>query len=128
MPQEMQTQMMRTMLMKIAKGIWVALAVIVLAVSLYGFDGRPNSDVDIFLIWSMLALAFPSSLLVALLLSGVSIAVERLSSTVVPTSYWSIAITWVCFFAAGYWQWFVFLPSLWRKWKTHRMPGSGGRA
>jgi hypothetical protein len=112
--------------MKIAKTVWVVLAVIVLAVSLYGFDSKPNSDIGVFLVWSMLVLAFPSSLLVALLFSGVSIAAERLFSTVVPTTYWSIAISWICFFAAGYWQWFVLLPSLWRKWKTARMARSGG--
>ncbi|SRR6266404_4370606 len=108
------------MLLKIAKSTWVTLSVIVLAVSLYGFDGKPNSDIGIFLAWSMLILAFPSSLLVALLFAGASIAAEKFLSVVIPTNYWLISISWICFFVSGYWQWFMLLPWVWRKWKTRR--------
>lgn len=116
---------MPAMLPKLAKAIWVTLAVVVLLVTLYGFDGKPNSDIEVFLVWSMLALAFPSSLLVAGVLAGISIAAERFFSTVIPTSYWWIGITWLCFFVVGYLQWFVLLPWLWRKWKSR---GAGGSA
>ena len=107
------------MMLKVTRAIWVVLTVAVLLVTLYGFDGKPNSDIGIFLAWSMLGLAFPSSLLVALVLSGLSIASENFFS-VIPTSYPMLSLTWACFFAAGYWQWFVFVPWLWRKWKTRR--------
>ena len=110
--------------MLFSKAIWITLTVLVLFVSLYGFDAKPNSDIGIFFTWSMLILAFPSSLLVALFFAGLSIAVEELFSAVIPTSYWSISVGWACFFVAGYWQWFMLLPWLWRKWKTRRTAGT----
>jgi len=113
-----------TVLLKIAKGVWFTLTVLVLFVSLYGFDGKPNSDIGVFFVWSMLILAFPSSLLVALFFTGLSIAVDELFSAVIPTSYWSLSVGWICFLIAGYWQWFVLLPWLWRKWKTRRTAGT----
>ena len=86
--------------MLFSKAIWITLTVLVLFVSLYGFDGKPNSDIGIFFTWSMLILAFPSSLLVALFFAGLSIAVEELFSAVIPTSYWSLSVGWVCFLVA----------------------------
>lgn len=113
-----------TLLLKIVKAVWIALAGIVLFVSLYGFNGKPNSDIGIFFAWTMLILAFPSSLLVALLFTGVAIAAEKLFSAVIPESYLMLSVSWACFVAAGYWQWFVLLPWLWRKWKTRRVAGA----
>jgi len=55
---------------------------------------------------------------------GLSIAVEELFLAVISTSYWSLSVGWVCFLVAGYWQWFVLLPWLWRKWKTRRAAGT----
>jgi hypothetical protein len=98
------------------KTVWIVITVIVLGISLYGFDGKPNSDIGVVLAWSMLTLAFPVSLLVALAFTGISLVTEQMVG-VISTSYWWIAITWLCFFVAGYWQWFVLLPWLWRKWK-----------
>jgi hypothetical protein len=119
---------MMATLFKAARAIWTILALAVLAVTLYGFDGKPNSDIDIVLMWSMLTLAFPMSLLVALIFTGVSILSESVFSTVIPVSYASIAITWLCFFVAGYWQWFVLLPWLWRKWKARGSAGTAASA
>jgi hypothetical protein len=109
---------------KAAKAVWIGLAMIVLVVALYGFDGKPNSDIGVFLLWSMLILAFPASVIVALVLTGISLLVEKLFSTVIPTSYWWIVTSWICFFAAGYVQWFVLLPWLWRKWRTRDVSGA----
>ncbi|HXM83988.1 MAG TPA: hypothetical protein VN929_18990 [Burkholderiales bacterium] len=103
---------------RIAKAAWLGVAVAALLITLYAFDGRPNSDIGIFLAWFTLVLAFPISLLVALLFTGVAIAAEKLFSAVIPESYLLLLVNWVCFIAAGYWQWFVLLPWLWRKWKT----------
>jgi len=114
---------MPAMQSKFAKAIWVTLAAIVLLVTLYGFDGKPNSDIGVFLARSMLALAFPSSLLIAGVFAGISIGVEKFFSMVIPTSYWWIGITWLCFFVVGYLQWFVLVPWLWRKWKSRRADG-----
>jgi hypothetical protein len=105
--------MSSTILIRVIKVIWIALALIVLCVTLYAFDNKPNSDIWIFLTWSMLILSFPASLLVSLvhmaLGAGFSVAVE--------TSRPSLSVEWAAYFVLGYWQWFVLLPWIWRKWK-----------
>jgi hypothetical protein len=103
---------------EIAKAGWIALAVVALLVTLYGFDGKTDSEVWIILTWSMLVLSFPASLIVSLARLILSMAIE--------TSYLSLVVEWVTYFILGYWQWFVLLPWLWRRWKTRR--GAAGTA
>lgn len=99
--------------MKIAKGLWIGTCVTLLFVTLYGFDGKSDSDIAILLAWYGLLLSFPGGLLVSLvhsiLYDGFSIVVE--------TSYLSLALDWLGFFVIGYLQWFKFLPWLVRKWR-----------
>lgn len=96
------------MLIKIAKALWIGAAVFLLFVTLYGFDGKPNSDIGIILAWYGLFLSFPAGLLVSLmhavLYDGFSITVE--------TSYLSLVLDWLGFFVLGYLQWFKLLPYL----------------
>lgn len=107
------------MIVKIAKVLWIGVAVFVLAVTLYAFDGTTNSDIGIFFAWCMLVLSFPSGLLVPLvhviLYDGLAIMVE--------TSYLSFVFDWMGFFVIGYMQLFVLLPWLWHKWKIKRKRG-----
>lgn len=100
----------------VVKAFWIAIAIAVLAITLWGFDGKPNSDIGVFLAWSMLVLAVPSSFVVALVFSGIAMAADRFFSVVIPTTYVSLALTWACFAVVGYWQWFVLLPWIRRKW------------
>ena|SRR5688572_14424166 len=113
----MSSQVTPTAMLKVGKLIWITLSVIVLLVTLYSFNGKPNSDIEIFLGWSMLVLAFPTSLLVALLFAGIAMAADSLYSIAIPTSYFSLLVSWIFLFATGYWQWFVLVPRLWQKWK-----------
>ena len=96
------------MIMKIIKALWIGATIFILAVTLYAFDGKPNSDIGIFSAWSMLVLSFPSSLFVSLvhiaLYDGLSITIE--------TSYPSLALDWLGGFALGYIQWFILFPYL----------------
>ncbi len=96
------------MVSKLVRAIWVGATIFVLAITLYAFDGKPNSDIGIFFAWCMLILSFPGGLLVPLahvaLFDGLSIAVE--------TSYLSLVLDWVGFFALGYIQWFKLAPYL----------------
>ncbi len=100
----------------IAKAAWIGIAVVALLVTLYGFDGETSSDIWIVLTWSMLVLSFPASLIVSL----VHMALGAGFSITIKTSYLSLAIEWAAYFILGYWQWFVLLPWLWRKWKTNQ--------
>ena len=112
------------MLKKLIRALWIGATILVLAITLYAFDGKPNSDIGVFFAWCMLILSFPSGLLVPLvhvaLFDGLSIPVE--------TSYLSLVLDWIGFFALGYMQWFVLLPWLSRKWKTMRARGAASTA
>lgn len=96
------------------KWVWIALTIALLLITLYFFDGKPNSDADTLLAYGMLALSFPIGLLIALIVGGVSYMAHVAFGYVVPVSYWSIVIGWSLFSAGGYWQWFVLAPMLLR--------------
>jgi len=108
--------------MKIIKALWIGAAVIVLSTTLYGFDGKPNSDIEVLLGWCMLALSFPGGLLVPL----VSVALYDGLSITIKTSYLEIVFVWIGFFALGYLQWFKLLPYLFEKWRKRKSPPTCG--
>lgn len=90
------------------KIIWFIVAVLVLFVTLYSYDGKTNSDIWIFLTWSMLILSFPASLLVSL----THMLLGEFFSITVTTSYLSLTIEWGAYFILGYVQWFILIPHL----------------
>ena len=93
------------MFVKVIKVLWLIAAFAVLFVTLYAFDGKPNSDVSVFLIWMI---SFPASLAVSL----AHMLIGTYFSVTIETSYISLALEWSAYFALGYIQWFVFLPYL----------------
>lgn len=95
---------------------WILIAILILLVSLYGFDGRPDSDIGVFLSWSMLAISFPCSLLYSALMVGVAFVKENYFDSILYVSYFSLALDWTAFFLLGYLQWFKLVPYLWRTW------------
>ena len=97
--------------MKVIKVLWFVAALCVLLVTLYAFDGKPNSDIWIFLTWMMLILSFPASLAVSL----AHMLIGTYFSVTIEASYVSLALEWSAYFALGYIQWFMFLPYLIRK-------------
>ena len=103
-----------------AKFVWAGAAILVLLVTLYAFDGSPNSDAGVVLILSMLFLSFPSGLLYAALFTVVAILIKQYFSIIIPTSYFSIVLDWAALFALGYLQWFYLVPWLYRKWQASR--------
>lgn len=104
------------MIYKIIKLSWIVITFLILGVTLYGFDGKPNSDIADLLVWSMLVLSFPAGLLVSL----VYVALDNLFSIWFYTSYLTLTIDWLGFFALGYIQWFLFVPYLIKKWKNRQ--------
>lgn len=96
------------MIMKIIKALWIGATVLVLLVTLYAFDGKPNSDIWIFLTWLMLVLSFPAALAVSLVHMGLG----AVFSITIKTSYLSLALEWVGYFVLGYLQWFKLVPYL----------------
>jgi len=105
------------MIMKVLKALWIGATVFVLAVTLYAFDGKPNSDIWIFLTWLMLILSFPAGLVGSLVYSVLG----------VNFSYLSLALMWAGYFVLGYLQWFKLVPYLIAKLRTVRMNSGTGQ-
>lgn len=105
-----------------AKVSWLALASGVLVFTLYLYDGTPATrDAELVLLYGMLALSFPASQVVALVLGAVGYLAEALGGGLsIPTNYLTLVVEWLVFLGVGYAQWFVLLPWLWRKWKSRQ--------
>jgi hypothetical protein len=101
--------------MNTSRKMWVALTACVLFVTVYGFDGKPNSDIGTFLAWVMLGLTAPLGLLVPLF----HVCLYEAVLLSIPTSYLSLSLDWLGFFMLGYLQWFKLVPFLIRCWKSH---------
>lgn len=115
---------MMTMVLKI---VWVLCSVAVLALTLVRYAPGPASEIGIFLVYGMLFLAFPVSLLVAGLFTLLALLQEQLGAPLldlIGSNYVGLCVMWLVFFVAGYAQWFVLLPWLWRKWKAKRTGGA----
>ena len=100
------------MTVRLAKAAWIGVTVFVLLVTLYSFDGKPNSDSGIFLAWAMLFLSFPSGGIFALLFSMTSTLLYEHFSITIYTTYLSLLLSWTGFFVCGYLQWFKLVPYL----------------
>lgn len=112
------------MIRRTLKWLWVLGSLLALLVSLVAYDGKPNSDADLLLGYAMLTLSFPLGLVLAAGLSLLAQVAHAATGYVFQTSYASIVVTWLVFFVAGYMQWFVLLPWLWRKRKAKRAGGA----
>ncbi len=85
------------------------------------FDA-PGHEIGVLFVWGMLCLAFPASLLVAGLITVLILLQEQFGASFLNAggSYAGYLAAWLCFFTAGYAQWFVLAPWLWRRWKEER--------
>jgi hypothetical protein len=102
----------------VLKVVWSLLALGVLFLTLSIYDGTPATrDAEVLLAYGMMALSFPFSQVCLLLLGAVGFVIEKWWGVVqVPNGYMPLFVSWLAFSLAGYWQWFVLLPWLWRKW------------
>lgn len=110
---------------------WVLCCVVVLAMTLYAGAPKPGNDIGIFLMGSMLFLAFPISILVAGLATLLILLQESAGAPfldVIGSGYVGFGVTWLVLFVAGYWQWFKLVPWLWRKVRARRAGTSRGRS
>ncbi|MBK6289664.1 MAG: hypothetical protein IPJ33_01715 [Gammaproteobacteria bacterium] len=97
------------------KAVWSMCCLAVLALTLWSYTPSSNSDIGIFLVGAMTALAFPLSLVVSGTITLLVMASERLSVPyldVVESGYTGFVLLWMFYFAAGYWQWFWLVPRL----------------
>ncbi len=118
--------------MKYVKLCWLSLASIVLIVTLVLFDRRPNSHVDIFLLYSMAALGFPLSWFASALAAYLLYLIDSYTPLRISgSSYGELIFMWACCTAAGYYQWFYLVPSAFPRKKRERhdvtIPSNGTR-
>ena len=116
------------MRLRVIKWVRVALTLLVLGLTLRGYDGTRNSDAEEFLAWSMLALGFPSSVLYSAAFAAMAALLATRSQSTIDTTYVSILASWVVLFLLGYLQWFVLVPWLFRKLRASGGPRHDGRA
>lgn len=105
---------------RLIRGGWITAVLLVLVLTLRGFDGGRNPDAEEFLAWSMLVLGFPSAILYSAVFALAAALLAARFSTTIPTSYGSILVSWVVLTALGYAQWFILLPKLVRKVRASR--------
>jgi hypothetical protein len=89
------------------------LGVLVLAVL-----GREFRDTDIVVVYAMLVLSFPIGYAVAFLFVPIAMVIESAFGVIVPGGLVNNVCAIVIFAAAGYAQWFVLVPWLYRKVKV----------
>jgi len=101
---------------------WLLLSVSVLFYTLYLYDGTPaTKDAELILLYGMLTLSFPASLIVPLILGAIGYLLGVWGITFsIPSSYLTNAVEWLVLLGLGYLQWFVILPRFW-----HKFRGSG---
>lgn len=113
---------------KVRLCLWILACVAALLVSFSKYDGTAQNDIGIFLVWAMLALTFPIGILVAAIFAALVVVQEEFGVRTVDwiqSSYVGFAVLWLTFVAAGYWQWFYFVPVLWSRWrKSTRTSGA----
>jgi hypothetical protein len=116
----MQRKEVRFRAILAVKVVWLLLAFGILAFTLYVYDGTPATrDVELILLYGMLVLSFPVSLIAALAVGAAGYLAEALGSRFsIPTGYLTLAFEWLILLGLGYLQWFVLLPRLWRAWKN----------
>lgn len=115
------------MLTKVLKIAWIICFVTVLIVTLARCAPGLESDIGVFMVYGMLLLAFPISLLVTGLFALLALLQERTGIPlldVIDSNYVGFSVMWITFFVAGYVQWFLLLPWLWRKLKARRSRGA----
>ena len=100
--------------------VWISSGLGVLIVTLHSFDGTPNSDAELLLIYGMGLLSFPTSVLVTLVLGALSEALYLTRGDYLQASYTSILVAWGVFLSSGYVQWFRGVPWVLRKVRARR--------
>jgi hypothetical protein len=94
----------------------------VLAMALRGYDGSPSSDSEEFVAIAMMALGFPSSLVVTAVMVGGAAALDAFAGITLHVSRLSIVLRWMAFALVGYAQWFWLLPRVVRAAKGTSRP------
>jgi hypothetical protein len=109
--------------MRLTRILWLLASVAVLVITLYLYHPQTARDADLFLVYGMLLLAFPSGFLVAAFIALLAYVEEASGVPLINANYGrgTIVVIWLCFVVAGYLQWFKLLPWLGEKRRARRV-------
>jgi hypothetical protein len=101
---------------------WSLLSIGVLFFTLHLYDGTPStSDAELILVYGMMTLSFPASLIISIILSVTDYLAGAWGGNLsIPLNHLTIIIEWLVFLGLGYLQWFVFLPWAWYKFRSRK--------
>jgi len=85
------------------------------AVLAFAIAGRAIRDTDIVVAYAMLLLSFPAGFAVAALFAGVGYFLYEAFGIIVPGGLANNVVAVIAFAVVGYAQWFIAVPSLYRK-------------
>jgi hypothetical protein len=95
---------------------WIACSLLVLVVALAYHDGKANSGADLVMALGMLTLSFPSGVILSWIVGVAGRLVFEQTGAFVSSGYLALSVSWLVLFGVGYWQWFVVIPWIWRRW------------
>jgi hypothetical protein len=98
---------------------WCAVSVAILFATLRAYDPQQARDADVLMVYGMLCLGFPSSIVAAAM---VTLADVLGVTAMQPNSRITIVAVWAFYGAFGYAQWFYLLPALVRR-RRRRLEG-----
>jgi len=101
----------------LGRTIWLATCLTALVYAYKGYQGSSDWKLEEGLAFEMMALSFPASFLVvaALVLVGAGLGLFGLALPA--SSRPEMTATWFLLVVAGYFQWFVVVPRLLRRWR-----------
>lgn len=102
------------------KTAWLTLSCLILIITLLFFDNQTNSDIEDFLIYSMLLLTFPSGVIAQWLMFAMWCIFKNVSNGYEITfsvSHIYLTFVWLFLVTIGYIQWFFLLPLIFHNYK-----------
>jgi hypothetical protein len=99
---------------------WIAAAIAVLAWALLRFDGSSNWDGEEVLVYAMIALGFPSSMVAVGVVAAAYAILDITAGIQIATSRAEMLFAWSVMATVGYLQWFTLVPWLvgvFRRWR-----------
>jgi len=101
----------------LGRTIWLATCLTALVYAYKGYQGSSDWKLEEGLAFEMMALSFPASFLVVAALVLVGAGLGLFGVALPASSRPEMTATWFLFVVAGYFQWFVVVPRLLRRWR-----------
>ena len=101
----------------LGRTIWLATCLTALVYAYKGYQGSSDWKLEEGLAFEMMALSFPASFLVVAALVLVGAGLGLIGLALPASSRPEMTATWFLLVVAGYFQWFVVVPRLLRRWR-----------